>query len=135
MLQVLGSVLAHDHRYREASKLFQDAIEKASDSQTQSIEWYMYATVAAVAGHPEDAIQYLQNAIKLGYKSANGILADETLKTLHTNPKFQQLVAEIKKPLAVNPLQSSDPSKVSSPLREREVDSQGKNSPTVGAQR
>jgi eukaryotic-like serine/threonine-protein kinase len=98
ILQLLGSALAHDHRYGEARKLFQQAIDKKADSQTQMLKWYMYATVTAVAGHADDAIQYLREAVKLGYKSTDGILADENLKTLHSNPKFQQLVAELKRP-------------------------------------
>jgi serine/threonine protein kinase len=95
--QLLGLALVHEQRYSEASRLFREAIENVSEAHTQMTEWYMYATVAALAGHSDDAIQYLREAVKLGYDNADGLIADNSLKTLNTNVKFQQLVAELKK--------------------------------------
>jgi serine/threonine protein kinase/tetratricopeptide (TPR) repeat protein len=100
-LQQLGTAIAHDHRYPEASKLFRDVIEKQDNSKGQGngfTVWYSFACVAEAANHPDDALQYLQEALNRGYKDADALMADNNLKNLHPNPKFQQLVADLKRP-------------------------------------
>jgi hypothetical protein len=57
-----------------------------------------FACVAETANRPDDALRYLQEAIDLGYKNADGLMADDDLKKLRPNPKFQQLVAGLKTP-------------------------------------
>ena len=49
------------------------------------------------ANHADDALQYLREAINRGYKDADGLTTDDDLKKLRPNPKFQQLVAELKR--------------------------------------
>jgi eukaryotic-like serine/threonine-protein kinase len=100
-LEQLGTAMAHDHRYPEASKLFRDVIEKQDDSKGQGDRfsvWYSFSCVAMAANHPDDALQYLREALNRGYKDADALMADANLKGLHPNPKFQQLVAELKRP-------------------------------------
>jgi eukaryotic-like serine/threonine-protein kinase len=100
-LRELGIAMAQTQRYAEASALFRDAIAKQDNSAKQGDAfsvWYSFACVAAGADHPDDALQYLQEAIKRGYKNADGLMADPELKRLHPNPKFQQLVAELTPP-------------------------------------
>jgi tetratricopeptide (TPR) repeat protein len=101
-LQQLGSAMAHDHRYAEASKLFRDMIEKQDSSKGQGDRfsvWYSFACVAIAANHPDDALQYLREAIDRGYKDADGLTADDNLKSLRQNPHFQELVAGLKRPI------------------------------------
>jgi eukaryotic-like serine/threonine-protein kinase len=98
-LQQLGTAMAHTHRYAEASKLFRDVIEKQDSSKGQGDRfsvWYSFACVAVAANHPEDALQYLREAIKRGYKDADGLTADDNLRSLRQNPHFQELVAGLK---------------------------------------
>jgi hypothetical protein len=93
--------MALDHRYPEASKLFRDVIEKQDNSKGQGNRfsvWYSFACVAVAANHPDDALQYLREALNRGYKDADALMADNNQKSLHPNPKFQQLVAELKRP-------------------------------------
>ena len=93
--------MAYTHRYAEASKLFRDAIEKQDNSEGQGNRWsvwYAFACVAVAANRPDDALQYLREAINRGYKDADGLMADDDLKKLRQNPHFQQLVAELKRP-------------------------------------
>jgi non-specific serine/threonine protein kinase/serine/threonine-protein kinase len=97
----LGKALASTHRYLEASKLFRDVIEKEKNSGAKGTlwsVWYDFACVAATANSPDDALQYLQEAINRGYRYADRLMTDEDLKNLRSNPKFQQLVAELKPP-------------------------------------
>ena len=48
------------------------------------------------ANHPDDALQYLREAINRGYKDADGLMTDPDLEKLRPNSNFQQLVAEFK---------------------------------------
>ena len=48
------------------------------------------------ANHPDDALQYLREAINRGYKDADGLMADPDLEKLRPNSNSQQLVAELK---------------------------------------
>ena len=60
--------------------------------------WYAFACVAAAANRPDDALQYLHEAIDRGYKDADGLMADDDLKNLRQTQSFQQLVAALKHP-------------------------------------
>ena len=107
-LQRLGTAMAHNRRYPEASKLFRDVIEKQDNSKGQGDRfsvWYSFSCVAVAANHTDDALQYLREALNRGYKHADRLLADDDLKNLHSNPKFQQLVAELKHPSTKVPTQ------------------------------
>ena len=100
-LQQLGTAMAYTHRYAEASKLFRDAIEQQDSSKGQGDRfsvWYSFACVAVAANHGDDALQYLREAIKRGYKDVDGMTADDNLKSLRQNPHFLELVAELKRP-------------------------------------
>jgi eukaryotic-like serine/threonine-protein kinase len=95
----LGKALACNHHFPEVSKLFHDAIDQQELSKDQGNPysvWYSFATVAAAANRPDDALQYLREAISLGYKNADALKADDDLKVLRRNPKFLELVAQLK---------------------------------------
>jgi serine/threonine protein kinase len=99
-LRQLGQSMAYGHHYAEASKLFRDAIDKQSNSERQGNRWsvwYSFACVAVAADRPDDALQYLHEAINRGYKDADGLMADDDLKNLRPNPKFQEFIAELKR--------------------------------------
>jgi non-specific serine/threonine protein kinase/serine/threonine-protein kinase len=102
-LRELGKAMAYSHRYAEASKLFQDVIENGSNSAGQGNRWsvwYAFACVAAAAGRSDDTLQYLREAVSRGYQDADGLVADDDLKSLRQNPHFQQLAAKIRRPAA-----------------------------------
>jgi eukaryotic-like serine/threonine-protein kinase len=104
----MGRSMALTHRYAEAKKLFQEAIEKGGDSGRQENRWqawYNLACVAEAANHSDDALQYLREAVNRGYQNADGLLADENLKSLRQNPRFQALVAELRRPPTKVPAQ------------------------------
>ncbi|MGA2744394.1 MAG: serine/threonine-protein kinase [Candidatus Sulfotelmatobacter sp.] len=100
-LQQLGTAMAHTNRYAEAGKLFRDVIKKLDSSKGQGDRfsvWYSFACVAVAANHPDDALQYLREAVNRGYKDVDGLAADDNLKSLRPNPDFQNLVAKLKHP-------------------------------------
>jgi tetratricopeptide (TPR) repeat protein len=98
-LKQLGRALGYTHRYAEASKLFHNVIAQQDTSKGKGnafSAWYSYACVAIAAERPDDALQFLQEAIHRGYKDADAMTADDDLKDLRHNAKFQQLVTELK---------------------------------------
>ena len=98
-LRQLGEAMAYSDRYTEASKLFRNVIDKEGSSGKQGNRWsvwYAFACVAVAANHPDDAIQYLHEAINRGYKDGDGLMREDDLKNLRPNPNFQQIVAELK---------------------------------------
>ena len=102
-LRELGKAMAYSHRYHEASKLFQDEIENGRNSTKQGNRWslwYAFACVAAAARQTDDALQYLHEAINRGYTNADGLIADDDLKSLRRDSRFQQLVATLRRPSA-----------------------------------
>jgi eukaryotic-like serine/threonine-protein kinase len=104
-LKQLGSAMAHQHHYAEASKLFRYVIEKEKSGgrgDSWSV-WYAFACVAEAAGRRDDALQYLQEAADRGYKNADGLMADDDLKNLRSNPHFQELVTQLQQTQSAPP--------------------------------
>ena len=97
-LRQLGIAMAHSRHYADASKLYRDVIAKQSNSSGQEDRWtvwYDFASVAIAAGHPDDAIQYLREAIDRGFRNADALAVDDNLKNLRRNPHFRELFANL----------------------------------------
>jgi serine/threonine protein kinase/tetratricopeptide (TPR) repeat protein len=109
-LQYLGNALVNSHRYDEVKKLFAETIEKIGKSQggNASAAWYNFACVAVVANRPNEALQYLREAIDLGYSDAEHLLADDDLKQLRRDPRFASLVSEARKRTAASTQKKED---------------------------
>jgi tetratricopeptide (TPR) repeat protein len=99
----LARALAFSRRYAQASQLFRDTIDSSSNAAGQGHlggEWYDFACVAAAAGRSDDAFQFLNEAIRRGYKDVDNLITDHDLENLRRDPRFQELVAELRKPPA-----------------------------------
>jgi eukaryotic-like serine/threonine-protein kinase len=102
-LQRLGMAMALNHHYAQAKLLFTDLIDQRRNSQGSSNPWYVwyaFACTATAADQPDDALRYLHEAVNQGLKDADGLATDHDLKGLRSNPRFQQLIAELKGPTA-----------------------------------
>jgi tetratricopeptide (TPR) repeat protein len=100
-MRKLGRAMAYTDRYPEARKLFLDLIDTQNASGGKGNRWsawYGLACVAMAANRPDDALQYLREAIDHGYRNTDRLIADDDLKNLHANPRFQQLVAQLRRP-------------------------------------
>ncbi len=98
-LQRLGMAMALNHHYAQAKLLFTDVIDKRRNSQGSANPWYVwyaFACSATAANQPDDALRYLQEAVNQGLDDADGLTTDDDLKSLRSNPRFQQLIAELK---------------------------------------
>jgi serine/threonine protein kinase/tetratricopeptide (TPR) repeat protein len=99
-MRALGISLAHGNRYAEADKLFREMLEQHSDPDFRSSIWYSYACAAAAAQDTGSALRYLHEAIGAGYRDLDKLSLDADLQGVRDNPKFQQLVADLKAPSA-----------------------------------
>ena len=100
-MRKLGRAMAYTDRYPEARKLFLDLINTQNQSGGKGNRWsawYGLACVAMAANRPDDALQYLREAIDRGYKNTDRLITDDDLKNLRANPRFQQLIAELRRP-------------------------------------
>lgn len=97
-LQQLGTAMAYEHRYPEAAKLFRDVIDRQSNAGAKDSDfqiWYSFACVATAADRPNEALQYLRDAARRGYKDGHGLMTDDDLKALRHNPDFLALAANL----------------------------------------
>jgi non-specific serine/threonine protein kinase/serine/threonine-protein kinase len=89
--------LSHERKYSDAEKLFREAVQSAKNANSPDVlalAWYNFACGAAIAGRRSDALQYLSSAVNSGYKNPGAIAADVDLKSLHSDPRFNALLAE-----------------------------------------
>jgi serine/threonine protein kinase/tetratricopeptide (TPR) repeat protein len=95
-LQYLATALVYNHHYDQAKKMFTDNIEETSQIQgaNASASWYNFACVAVAANQPDEAFQYLRQAISLGYSDAEHLQGDDDLKPLRGDPRFASLVTQ-----------------------------------------
>lgn len=65
-----------------------------------SSAWYQFACAAAIAGHEQDAMQNLRNAVSRGYQDLGSLASEEDLRTVRNDPQFRELLAALKKQAA-----------------------------------
>ncbi len=98
-MERLGILYAYENQYAKAETFFQQALQAARHSSDKSLlenVWYNYACAAAVAGHRDQAIEYLQKAADLGDNDLASMANDEDLKSLRRDPRFAALIAQAK---------------------------------------
>jgi serine/threonine protein kinase/tetratricopeptide (TPR) repeat protein len=108
-LRQLVAALACTGRSAEASKLFHGVMEKGRDSNSggkgNAGWWYAFARMAALTNQPDEALRYLRESTDRGYKDADVLMATDDLRSLRHNPRFQELIAELRRPTATGQTQ------------------------------
>jgi len=98
-LQQLGKALAYEGQYSDAVALYHQVIDQKDRLTGQGnpwLAWYGFACVAMAANRADEALGYLREAVKNGYKDVDEMAADEDLKDLRSNLEFKQMVAGLK---------------------------------------
>jgi len=75
------------------------AAEPAPAAQLQTL-WYDFACAAAVAGHKDDALEHLGQAIDHRFNDADYIGQGDDLKSLHGDPRCDALIARARQAAA-----------------------------------
>jgi serine/threonine protein kinase len=93
-------------RYSYAKALFREVIETASKTNEPSElanAWYNFACAAALTGHRDEALGYLNHAIDHGFAASAWMNNDSDLQTLHSDPRFNALVAKARQNASAQP--------------------------------
>jgi eukaryotic-like serine/threonine-protein kinase len=96
-LERLGILYAYQKQYAKAETIFQQSLQAAQRSSNKSLlpsAWYDYACAAAVAGHRDQAFEYLHKSEDLGDTDIANIDHDDDLKSLRGDPRFTSLMAQ-----------------------------------------
>jgi len=94
-MEELAVTYARENRYSDSSALFHQALVIAArnkGSNNLQIAWYNFACAAAISGHLDDAFRYLRQAVKNGFTYPDQISGDKDLASLHSDPRFKQIV-------------------------------------------
>ena len=101
-MENLAGSLAREGRADESIALYQKALDSASqmDRPNQMQAHVTFAGGLSVLGRPEEALQQIQEAVKLGFTDADQLANEEDFKALRTEPRFAELLASIRKQAA-----------------------------------
>jgi tetratricopeptide (TPR) repeat protein len=94
-MEALG--LNREGRYADAEKMFHDVIEtaeKTNQPATVAEAWYNFACAEAARGRSDEAFADLSHAIENGLISPGELSADPELQSLHSDPRFNAVVAK-----------------------------------------
>jgi eukaryotic-like serine/threonine-protein kinase len=94
-MEALG--LNREGRYADSEKMFRDVIEiagKTNQPATVAEAWYNFACAEAARGRTDEAFADLNRAIENSLISPGELSADPELKSLHSDPRFDALVAK-----------------------------------------
>jgi hypothetical protein len=93
----LAATLFLRHKDAEAHQLYAtrlEAIARTQGKDSLAEAWYDYACAAAVAEQLDEAIDHLRQAVRLGFSDSEHMSSDQDLKSLHGDPRFEQLVLD-----------------------------------------
>ncbi|MGA7926816.1 MAG: hypothetical protein WCA20_12540 [Candidatus Sulfotelmatobacter sp.] len=96
--------LSREGYYADSEKMFRDVIEKAEKTDqpaTVAEAWYNFACAEAARGRPDEAFADLNHAIETGLISPGELSADPELKSLHSDPRFDALIAKARETSSV----------------------------------
>jgi eukaryotic-like serine/threonine-protein kinase len=94
-MEALG--LSREGHYDDAEKMFRDVIEtaeKTNQPATVAEAWYNFACAEAARGRSDEAFADLNHAIENGLISPGELSADPELQSLHSDPRFDPVVAK-----------------------------------------
>jgi carboxyl-terminal processing protease len=90
--QALAAYTAKD--FARSADLF--AAAASADAENPAL-FYNGACSAALAGRPDEAFARLQSAVDLGWGSAEQLAQDTDFASLHTDPRWQQLISGLER--------------------------------------
>jgi eukaryotic-like serine/threonine-protein kinase len=102
-MEMEALVLSREGHYADSEKMFRDVIEtaeKTGQPATVAEAWYNFACAEAARGRPDEAFADLNHAIENGLISPGELSADPELKSLHSDPRFDALVAKARETIS-----------------------------------
>lgn len=90
VLEALGDLYTKVGKYGEGLDVDLQVVKLRPHDETA---WYNLACSFALTGRHDEAIAALRKAVKLGYRDFRWMKKDADLKSLHSDPRFLELVA------------------------------------------
>lgn len=94
VLKALGNLYTQGGRYEEGLEVDELLAKLCPD---ESEVWYNLGCSYALAGRTEQSFDSLCKAVDLGYRDADWMKEDKDLTSLHTDPRFNNLLLRIAK--------------------------------------
>lgn len=104
-MENLATTLAYEKRTDESLAMFGKLMENSSKAEGSArIDAnYAYAGGLAILGRRDEALQHLEEAVKLGFQNATLLRTDDELQSLRNDPRFQALLAQIEQRSSTSP--------------------------------
>ena len=91
-LAELGHALTRLERFEEGLAVDRQLIELVPDNETAH---YNLACSLALCSRPQEALDVLEQAVRLGYEDLHHLLADDDLRSLRNEPRFRAIAAAL----------------------------------------
>jgi len=97
----LAEILVEQSRYQDAKQLLEEALAGerrvlGENHPEVRYVWYNLGAVEALQGHTGPALQYLRGAVQHGFNDAETLAADKAWTTLRSDPRFQDLLSQVR---------------------------------------
>lgn len=93
----LGAVLTRLRRYEEGLTVDLRLVRMQPD---EPIIHYNLACSLALLGRAGEAVEELERAVELGYDDVDHLLKDRDLRTLRSDPRFEEIVRRLRDTVA-----------------------------------
>jgi len=94
----LGATYFNEHRYTDADKVYDEALSVARrvpNNPVIAMLFYNRACWAAIQSRRQESLADLKQAVDHGFRRADEMATDEDLKSLHGDPRFNAILAEV----------------------------------------
>jgi tetratricopeptide (TPR) repeat protein len=96
----LGATYFSQHRYTDADRVYDEALSVASrvpNNSVMAMLFYNRACWAAIQSKRQESLANLEQAVDHGFQRADEMAADDDLKSLHGDPRFNAILANVKR--------------------------------------
>jgi len=96
----LGATYFSQHRYTDADRVYGEALSiarRVPNNSVMAMLFYNRACWAAIQNRPQESLADLRQALDHGFRRGEEMAADEDLKSLHGDPRFNAILAEVKR--------------------------------------
>jgi tetratricopeptide (TPR) repeat protein len=95
----LGATYFNQHRYTDADRVYGEALSIARRLPNDAVIamlFYNRACWAAIQNRRQESLADLQQAVDHGFRRAEEMATDADLMSLHGDPRFNAILAELK---------------------------------------
>jgi len=99
----LGATYFSEHRYSDADAVYAEVLSIARSVPNNSVISMLFsnrACWAAIQSKRQEALAHLRQSVEYGFRRVDEMAADEDLVSLHGDPAFDAILADLRKRVA-----------------------------------